>query len=72
MDIPIEERYEPNFFVGVTFVKDEQLFEASKNISVPAREKVLKVTIETDKAQYRPNEKVTYTRHHPGSSRAAR
>jgi uncharacterized protein YfaS (alpha-2-macroglobulin family) len=61
VDIPIEERYEPNFFVGVTFVKDEQLFEASKNISVPATEKVLKVTIETDKPQYRPNDKVTYT-----------
>ena len=61
VDIPIEERYEPNFFVGVTFVKNEQLFESTKNISVPAAEKVLKVTVETDKAQYRPNDKVTYT-----------
>ena len=61
VDIPIEERYEPNFFLGVTFVKDEQLFEATKNISVPATEKVLKVTVETDKPQYRPKEKVTYT-----------
>ncbi|HUU12207.1 MAG TPA: alpha-2-macroglobulin family protein [Terriglobia bacterium] len=57
----IEERYEPNFFIGVTFVKNEQLFEASKNVSVPATEKVLNVTIETDKAQYRPNDQVTYT-----------
>jgi uncharacterized protein YfaS (alpha-2-macroglobulin family) len=61
VDIPIEKRYEPNFFLGVTFVKDEQLFEATKNISVPASEKVLKVTVETDKPQYRPNERVTYT-----------
>jgi hypothetical protein len=61
VDIPIEERYEPNFFVGVTFVKNEQLFEASKSISVPATEKVLKITVETDKAQYRPNDQVTYT-----------
>jgi hypothetical protein len=61
VDIPIEERYEPNFFLGVTFVKDEQLFQSTKNISVPATEKVLKVTVETDKPQYRPNEKVTYT-----------
>ncbi len=60
VDIPIEERYEPNFFVGVTFLKNEQLFESTKNISVPAAEKVLKVTVETDKAQYRPNDKVTY------------
>ena len=60
VDIPIEERYEPNFFVGVTFLKNEQLFEGSKNISVPAAEKVLKVTVETDRAQYRPNDKVTY------------
>jgi uncharacterized protein YfaS (alpha-2-macroglobulin family) len=61
VDIPIEERFEPNFFLGATFVKNEQLFEGTKNISVPASEKVLKVTIETDKPQYRPNDKVTYT-----------
>jgi hypothetical protein len=60
VDVPIEERFEPNFFVGITFLKDEQLFEGTKNIAVPAAEKVLKVTVETDKAQYRPNDKVTY------------
>lgn len=61
LDVPIEERYEPNFFVNVAFLKSEQLFESSKNISVPAAEKVLKVTVETDKPQYRPGERVTYT-----------
>ena len=61
VDIPIEERFEPNFFLNVTFVKNEQLVEGSKNISVPAAEKVLKVTVETDKPEYRPGEKVTYT-----------
>jgi uncharacterized protein YfaS (alpha-2-macroglobulin family) len=61
VDVPIEERYEPNFFVNVAFVKSEQLFESSKSISVPALEKVLKVTVETDKPQYRPGEQVTYT-----------
>ncbi|MGO8787236.1 MAG: alpha-2-macroglobulin family protein [Terriglobia bacterium] len=61
VDIPVEERFEPNFFLNVAFVKNEQLLEGSKNISVPAVEKVLKVTVETDKPQYRPGEKVTYT-----------
>ena len=61
VDVPIEERFEPNFFLNVAFVKNEQLFESSKNISVPAAEKVLKVTVETDKPQYRPGEQVTYT-----------
>lgn len=61
VDIPIEGRFEPNFYVGVTFVKNEGLFEASKNVAVPAAEKVLSVTVETDKPQYKPNEKVTYT-----------
>jgi uncharacterized protein YfaS (alpha-2-macroglobulin family) len=61
VDVPIEERYEPNFFVNVAFVRSEQLFESSKNISVPAVEKVLKITVETDKPQYRPGERVTYT-----------
>lgn len=61
LDVPVEERYEPNFFVNVAFLKSEQLFESSKNISVPAVEKVLKVTVETDKPQYRPGERVSYT-----------
>jgi len=61
VDVPIEERYEPNFFIGVTFVQKEQLYEVTKNVAVPAAEKVLKVTVETDKPQYRPDEKVTYT-----------
>jgi hypothetical protein len=61
VDVPIEERLEPNFFLNITFVRNEQLIEGSKNISVPAVEKVLKVTVETDKPEYRPGEKVTYT-----------
>ncbi|MFZ0960471.1 MAG: MG2 domain-containing protein [Terriglobia bacterium] len=61
VDVPIEERFEPNFFLNVAFVKNEQLLESSKNIAVPAVEKVLKVTVETDKPQYRPGEQVTYT-----------
>ncbi len=61
VDIPIEKTDEPNFFLGVTSIKNEQFFEATKDISVPATERVLKVTVETDKPQYRPDEKVTYT-----------
>lgn len=61
LDIPIEERYEPNFFVGVAYVKNDQLSEGTKDIPVPATEKTLKVTVETDKEKYRPNDKVTYT-----------
>jgi alpha-2-macroglobulin len=61
VDVPIEQRFESNFFLAATFVKNEQLMEGSKNISVPATEKVLKVTVATDKPEYRPGEKVTYT-----------
>ncbi|HKS97566.1 MAG TPA: alpha-2-macroglobulin family protein, partial [Terriglobia bacterium] len=60
VDVPIEEHYEPNFFIGVAFVKDEQLFEANKNVPVPAADKILNVTVQTDKPQYKPGEKVTY------------
>jgi uncharacterized protein YfaS (alpha-2-macroglobulin family) len=61
VDVPIEERYEPNFFVGVAFVKGKQLYEANKTVSVPATDNILNVTVETDKPQYKPGEKVTYT-----------
>ncbi len=61
VDVPIEERFEPNFFLNVAFVKNEQLIEGSKDIAVPAAGKVLKVIVETDKPQYRPGERVTYS-----------
>ncbi|HXH49477.1 MAG TPA: MG2 domain-containing protein [Terriglobia bacterium] len=61
VDVPIEERDEPNFFIGVAFVKDEQLFENTKNVAVPPADKILNVSVATDKAQYKPGEKVTYT-----------
>ena len=61
VDVPIEARYEPNFFVSVAFVRNEQLYEASKSVPVPATDKILNVTVETDKPQYKPDEKVTYT-----------
>ncbi len=63
VDIPIEERFEPNFFLNIAFVKNEQLIEGSKNISVPAAEKVLKVTVETDKPEYRPGREGYLHRH---------
>lgn len=61
VDVPIQGRYQPNFFVGVAFVKGEQLYEANKNVLVPAADKILNVTVETDKPQYKPGEKVAYT-----------
>jgi len=61
LDIPTQERNEPNSSFAATYIKKEQLYEGSKSISVLAREKALKVTIETDKPQYRPHEKVTCT-----------
>ena len=61
VDVPIESRYQPNFFVAVAFVKDEQLYEANKEVLVPTTDKILNVTVETDKPQYRPKDKVNYT-----------
>ncbi len=61
VDIPVEERFEPNFFLDISLIKNEQLLEGSKNISVPSTEKVLKVSVETDKREYRPGDQVTYT-----------
>src|SRR5262249_18539912 len=61
IDVKIEDRFVPNFYLGVTYVKEGEMFESSKNINVPARNKFLKIEIMPDKKEYRPRDPASYT-----------
>ena len=56
VDIPIEENDKPNFFVEATTVSDLRVHQQAERICVPPEDRVVKVSVETDKAEYRPGE----------------
>ncbi|MCK4283297.1 MAG: alpha-2-macroglobulin, partial [Candidatus Brocadiae bacterium] len=59
VDIPIEENDKPNFFVEATTVSDLRVHQQAERICVPPEDRVVKVSVETDKAEYRPGEQAT-------------
>jgi uncharacterized protein YfaS (alpha-2-macroglobulin family) len=61
IDVPIETRYAPNFFLDVTFVKDAEMFTHDQSISVPARNKFLTLEVLTNKKEYKPGDPASYT-----------
>jgi hypothetical protein len=61
IDLPIKENFSPNIFLSVSYVKNGELYEHSKSIAVPARDKFLNVEIFPDKKEYRPRDPASYT-----------
>lgn len=61
IDVKIEERFVPNVYLSVAYVKDGEMFESSKSINVPARSKFLKLEIIPDKKEYKPRDPASYT-----------
>src|SRR5262249_47417025 len=61
IDVPIEARYSPNAYLSVCLVKDGDLYSQDHILSVPARNKFLKLDIITDKNEYKPRETASYT-----------
>ncbi|HVG38394.1 MAG TPA: alpha-2-macroglobulin family protein, partial [Pyrinomonadaceae bacterium] len=60
-DVPIEARYAPNVYLGVTFVKDGEMYQSDKLLAVPARDKLLSIEVLQDKKEYKPRETASYT-----------
>jgi uncharacterized protein YfaS (alpha-2-macroglobulin family) len=56
IDVPITDAQMPNFFVEATLVKNGQVRQESRELFVPPSKNLLKLTIETDKATYKPGE----------------
>src|SRR5262249_60607105 len=61
IDLKIEERFVPNVYLNVAYVKDGEMFESDKSINVPARSKFLNIEIIPDKKEYKPREAASYT-----------
>lgn len=61
IEVPIEARYAPNFYLGVSYVKDAELYNSDKMIPVPARDKFLNLEIIPNKKEYKPRDVASYT-----------
>ncbi len=57
IDIPIEARHVPNFFVEATLVRNGRVHSESRELLVPPVRGLFDVTVKSDKAVYRPGEK---------------
>ena len=60
VEVPITAAHEPNFYLDVSFVKNNKLYRGSKSLRVPPLEKTLQVEVKTPKAEYKPGEPATF------------
>jgi uncharacterized protein YfaS (alpha-2-macroglobulin family) len=56
VDVPITNARMPNFFVEATLVRNGQVRQESRELFVPPSKNLLNLTVETDKATYKPGE----------------
>ncbi len=61
IDVPIEKNYAPNVYLDVSFVKDNDMYNQSEVLAVPARDKMLKLDIIPNKSEFKPREAASYT-----------
>jgi uncharacterized protein YfaS (alpha-2-macroglobulin family) len=61
IDVPIESHYAPNVYLGVSYVRDGEMYTHDRLLNVPAKNKFLNLEIIADKKQYKPREAARYT-----------
>jgi len=61
IDVPIDRKYEPNVYLDVSFVKDNDMYSQSQLLAVPARDKMLKLDIVPNKKEFKPRDLASYT-----------
>jgi uncharacterized protein YfaS (alpha-2-macroglobulin family) len=61
LELPIEERHSPNFFITASSIFDRVLLSQTKRIVVPPVEKFVKVEVKPDREQYEPKQKGSVT-----------
>jgi len=61
IDLPIKDSYAPNIYLSVAYVRDGQMYEHSKSVSVPSANKFLNIELMSDKREYKPRDPASYT-----------
>jgi uncharacterized protein YfaS (alpha-2-macroglobulin family) len=61
VDVPIGSEQQPNVFVGAAFFHNNNLYQSTRNLSVPADEKELQIDIKPSTQQFEPGQKASYT-----------
>ncbi len=57
LEFPVTKESQPNFFVSAVFIRDSQLYQATRSLKVPPVERELHIEVTPSKAQYQPGEK---------------
>ncbi|HTV63358.1 MAG TPA: alpha-2-macroglobulin family protein [Verrucomicrobiae bacterium] len=61
VNLPVDERYAPNIFLGATLVSDRQIFTDQKQIIVPPIKNFLTVDVKPNRDEYEPRDEGTLT-----------
>ena len=61
IDIPLGSEQQPNVYVSVAFLRDNQLFQSNRNILVPAVQQKLQIEVQPSQPQFEPGQKASYT-----------
>lgn len=61
LDVKVEKRHMPNFFIQAAMLRDGQLFKETRELFAPPARNFLDVSVASNKAEYRPGEKGTFT-----------
>ncbi len=57
VDVPITSDDQPNVYLSASFLHDNQLYQASKDLKAPAVQQQLQIDVQPVKAQFEPGEK---------------
>ncbi|MBW3637688.1 MAG: hypothetical protein KY445_14680, partial [Armatimonadetes bacterium] len=60
IEIPIEKKHVPNFFLAAALVQDFEVFQAQAEVFVPPTRQLLQLEVKGDKATYKPGETGTF------------
>ncbi|PQV64468.1 hypothetical protein B1R32_105150 [Abditibacterium utsteinense] len=60
VDIPIEKKHVPNFFLAAALVQDFEVYQAQTEVFVPPTKQLLNLKVSGDKATYKPGETGTF------------
>ncbi|PWT89769.1 MAG: alpha-2-macroglobulin [Blastocatellia bacterium] len=60
-ELPVEERFVPNIYLGAAMISDAQLSLDNKQVIVPPVQQFLAVAVKADRDQYQPREEGTLT-----------